>query len=119
MGEFPSGQRGQTVNLLAYAYDGSNPSPSTSELHRLQLSLSKYVRSGRPLERTVDGVSPPISNLLLPSEIFPLCPCGSVVEHSLGKGEVMRSIRIMGTTEFLQSLSGYPGLLSGAKHGQG
>ena len=28
------------------------------------------------------------------------CPCGSVVEHSLGKGEVMRSIRIMGTTNF-------------------
>ena len=25
------------------------------------------------------------------------CPCSSVVEHSLGKGEVMRSIRIMGT----------------------
>ena len=29
--DFPSGQRGQTVNLLAYAYDGSNPSLSTSE----------------------------------------------------------------------------------------
>ena len=25
-------------------------------------------------------------------------PCGSVVEHSLGKGEVTRSIRVMGTT---------------------
>src|SRR4029077_11521431 len=24
-----SGQRGQTVNLLAYAFDGSNPSPTT------------------------------------------------------------------------------------------
>ena len=24
-------------------------------------------------------------------------PCGSVVEHSLGKGEVTRSIRVMGT----------------------
>ncbi len=27
---FPSGQRGQTVNLLAYAFEGSNPSPSTT-----------------------------------------------------------------------------------------
>src|SRR5690606_9584363 len=27
------------------------------------------------------------------------CPCGSVVEHSLGKGEVARSIRAMGTTD--------------------
>ena len=26
MGRFPSGQRGQTVNLLAFAFDGSNPS---------------------------------------------------------------------------------------------
>ena len=26
---YPSGQRGQTVNLLAYAYVGSNPTPST------------------------------------------------------------------------------------------
>ena len=26
---YPSGQRGQTVNLLAYAFDGSNPSPTT------------------------------------------------------------------------------------------
>ena len=26
---YSSGQRGQTVNLLAYAYEGSNPSPTT------------------------------------------------------------------------------------------
>ena len=31
------------------------------------------------------------------------CPCGSVVEHSLGKGEVTRSIRVKGTTRFLLS----------------
>jgi hypothetical protein len=29
---YPSGQRGQTVNLLAYAFDGSNPSPTTMTL---------------------------------------------------------------------------------------
>ena len=27
---YPSGQRGQTVNLLAYAFEGSNPSPAIS-----------------------------------------------------------------------------------------
>jgi hypothetical protein len=27
---YPSGQRGQTVNLLANAYGGSNPPPSTT-----------------------------------------------------------------------------------------
>jgi hypothetical protein len=26
---YPSGQRGQTVNLLAYAFSGSNPEPTT------------------------------------------------------------------------------------------
>ncbi len=26
---YPSGQRGQTVNLLAYAFAGSNPAPTT------------------------------------------------------------------------------------------
>lgn len=30
MGRFPSGQRGQTVNLLAFAFDGSNPSLPSS-----------------------------------------------------------------------------------------
>ena len=29
LGGYSSGQRGQTVNLLAYAYGGSNPSPPT------------------------------------------------------------------------------------------
>ena len=27
---YPSGQRGQTVNLLAYAFTGSNPVPTTT-----------------------------------------------------------------------------------------
>ena|ERR1043166_4938969 len=30
---YSSGQRGQTVNLLAYAYEGSNPSPTTIADH--------------------------------------------------------------------------------------
>ena len=34
MGEFPSGQRGQTVNLLRNRFDGSNPSsPTKTENH--------------------------------------------------------------------------------------
>ncbi len=28
-GGYPSGQRGQTVNLLAFAFAGSNPAPPT------------------------------------------------------------------------------------------
>ena len=30
-GGYQSGQMGQTVNLLAYAYGGSNPSPPTTQ----------------------------------------------------------------------------------------
>ena len=33
---YPSGQRGQTVNLLAYAFGGSNPPPSTSDMRSMQ-----------------------------------------------------------------------------------
>src|SRR6266545_5265278 len=37
---YPSGQRGQTVNLLAYAYAGSNPAPTTTPLpHRLRIGF--------------------------------------------------------------------------------
>jgi hypothetical protein len=34
---YPSGQRGQTVNLLAYAFDGSNPSPTTTLIFKIQV----------------------------------------------------------------------------------
>ena len=37
MGRFPSGQRGQTVNLLAVAFDGSNPSLPISHAEVAQL----------------------------------------------------------------------------------
>jgi hypothetical protein len=35
---YPSGQRGQTVNLLAYAFDGSNPSPTTILCYFLKIN---------------------------------------------------------------------------------
>src|SRR6185503_9937426 len=37
---YPSGQRGQTVNLLAYAFTGSNPVPTTTFL--ASSSVFKY-----------------------------------------------------------------------------
>jgi hypothetical protein len=37
---WPSGQRQQTVNLPAYAYVGSNPTPSTIKSISLTLCLS-------------------------------------------------------------------------------
>ena len=41
-GRYPSGQRGQTVNLLAYAFGGSNPPlPTTS--HPTIISIYPYL----------------------------------------------------------------------------
>ena len=37
MGKYQSGQMGQTVNLLAYAFGGSNPSLPTKKECRLEL----------------------------------------------------------------------------------
>ena len=51
MGKYQSGQMGQTVNLLAYAFGGSNPSlPTTKKrnrasffyLHPTKLAISRY-----------------------------------------------------------------------------
>ncbi len=36
-GGYQSGQMGQTVNLLAHAYGGSNPSPPTTGSKELQV----------------------------------------------------------------------------------
>ena len=57
MGRFPSGQRGQTVNLLAFAFDGSNPSlpiPPNAEVAQLveqHLDMVEVVGSS-PIPRT-------------------------------------------------------------------
>ena len=40
MGKYQSGQMGQTVNLLAYAFGGSNPSLPTLS-YKAKLSLSE------------------------------------------------------------------------------
>ncbi len=44
MGEFPSGQRGQTVNLLLFSFDGSNPSSPTSK--RSDTKVSEFFAYG-------------------------------------------------------------------------
>ena len=67
---------------------------------------------GTPKHIAVDGIFDDIQKIesknnitsayravtLTPSEASG-CPCGSVVEHSLGKGEVGSSILPMGTTD--------------------
>lgn len=43
LGRFPSGQRGQTVNLLAFAFEGSNPSLPTTGCPRFFLGQPFFV----------------------------------------------------------------------------
>ena len=61
----PSGQREQTVNLPAYAFEGSNPSPSTisdpsdglsGNSSVLELEPSKLrVAGSNPVSRSISG----------------------------------------------------------------
>ena len=94
----PSGQREQTVNLPAYAYVGSNPALST------KLIWSKLLAGVAQLvEHQPSKLRAASSNLVSRSicdnsgKIGKGCPCGLVVEHTLGKGEIMSSILIMGS----------------------
>ena len=57
---YPSGQREQTVNLSASAFEGSNPSPSTILLrHGFDISIVKpsNIELMRKRERIVAGVA--------------------------------------------------------------
>ncbi len=46
MVEYPSGQRGQTVNLLAHAFEGSNPSSTTIAYDIPRVRLQMQVPNG-------------------------------------------------------------------------
>ena len=43
MGKYQSGQMGQTVNLLAYAFGGSNPSLPTENQIVIEKKLSDFL----------------------------------------------------------------------------
>ena len=122
---YPSGQRGQTVNLLAYAFGGSNPPPSTS-LVSLVVPSCAFRKIAQCFARHPCGsssmVEPQPSKLMVrvrsPSPA-PLAPRTSIttahvaqsVEHFLGKEEVTGSIPVVSTTPAasavsFQSLSG-------------
>ena len=55
-GEFQSGQMGQTVNLVAYAFAGSNPASPNRRILKSASCLFSDVdsfRTARPCEKTV------------------------------------------------------------------
>ena len=76
---------GQTVNLLAYAFGGSNPSLPTQNIDCGSSSVGRalaFQAKGREFEPR------------LPLQI---CPCSSGVEHFLGKEEVAGSNPAIGS----------------------
>ena len=77
----PSGQRRRAVNSLAYAYGGSNPSPSMAWNARVAQfgRASAFQAEGRGFESRLS-----------------LCPGSSGVERVLGKDEVVGSIPTLG-----------------------
>ncbi len=76
MGKYQSGQMGQTVNLLAYAFGGSNPSLPTTFCGSSSVDRAlAFQAEGRGFE----------SRLPL---FFFFCCYSSAVEHFLGKEEV-------------------------------
>ena len=77
---------GQTVNLLAYAFGGSNPSSPTIIAEVAQL-----------VEHQPSKLRVASSNLVFRSKFFYCCRCSSGVERILGKDEVMSSNPITGS----------------------
>jgi hypothetical protein len=123
-GRYPSGQRGQTVNLLAYAFGGSNPPlPTTFDIaaargaRRRGTSGNSSAVERQPSKLGVAG-SNPVSRSML-GELLDGAGLGPAVrgaheesmvtttngrahvaqlaEHALGKGEVSGSIPDMGS----------------------
>ena len=110
MERFPSGQREQTVNLSVYAFEGSNPSLSTT--NEKPTADAPPVRQGMPVCGFYAGIaqlvehqpsklraagSSPVSRSRN-SEYGMARPRSSVAERFLGKEEVMGPIPIVGST---------------------
>ena len=99
-GRYPSGQRGQTVNLLVPAFGGSNPPLPTSRVSGSRGNSSAVERQpsklgvagSNPVSRSIVGLGaisrPPIRTSALVAQL---------AERVLGKDEVSGSIPDMGS----------------------
>ena len=96
-GRYPSGQRGQTVNLLAYAFGGSNPPLPTTDGHgsRHETCGNSSAVERQPSKLGVAG-SNPVSRSRTTEANF--AHVAQLAEHALGKGEVSGSIPDMGSS---------------------
>src|SRR5574337_773275 len=103
-GRYPSGQRGQTVNLLAHAFGGSNPPlPTTSEFRACGDSGVGVSAGGNSsaVERQPSKLGVAGSNPV--SRSSPAHVAQSA-EHVLGKDGVTGSSPVMGSSSLRAQL---------------
>ena len=86
-GRYPSGQRGQTVNLLAYAFGGSNPPLPTTDPGGNSSAVER-----QPSKLGVAGSNPVSRSMVAYS-----AHVAQSAERVLGKDEVSGSIPDMGS----------------------
>ena len=98
MGRYQSGQLGQTVNLLAFAFVGSNPAlPTGLEFFKATKAAGvAQLVEHQPSKLRVAGSSL-VSRSCLGFREEERGRCSSGVERFLGKEEVMSSILIIGS----------------------
>ena len=93
---FPSGQREQTVNLPAYAFEGSNPSPSTNSAADDRGNSSAGRASAFQAECHGFESRFPLHERVRPQGEM-RAHLAQLVEHVLGKDEVTSSILVVGS----------------------
>ena len=118
-GRYPSGQRGQTVNLLAYAFGGSNPPLPTIVASAMcsaqtvgglsEVRVAPHVGGNSSVvERQPSKLGVAGSNPVSRSTITNRAHVAQTVERVLGKDEVSGSIPDMGSS-FARDASRSPG----------
>ena len=113
-GRYPSGQRGQTVNLLAYAFGGSNPPlPTTvagaawSAWTEGGLSEARVAKGGNSsaVERQPSKLGVAGSNPVSRSTNVAFAHVAQSAERVLGKDEVSGSIPDMGSISDIEDVT--------------
>jgi hypothetical protein len=95
-GRYPSGQRGQTVNLLAHAFGGSNPPLPTIVGKGEHARGNSSAVERQPSKLGVAGSNPVSRSTIRRAHV------AQTAERVLGKDEVSGSIPDMGSTSAVE-----------------
>ena len=92
-GRVPERSKGTDCKSVATGFEGSNPSPSTAVVGAIEFAGVAQLVELQPSKLDVAG-SRPVSRSTTPAHLAQLA------EHVLGKDEVTRSIRVVGSRSF-------------------